>query len=123
VSMKSQHKFARAGASHGSKVSQRASHQLQKNAHKLWLIFFGVWLIFLTGLLDPVVGSPGLKQWYKVKSSLNLRRQEVDEVEARSNLLRDAAKQLESNSVAQEREIRRVLGYLGEQEVVFEFAR
>jgi cell division protein FtsB len=90
---------------------------------RLWLGFFVVWFILLSGLLDFWVSTPGLKQWFKVESTLHERRQEIAAVEARSASLHETAHQLESNAVAQEREIRRVLGYLGEQEVVFEFTR
>ena len=90
--------------------------------HKIWLGIFGVWFLFLTGLLDFWIQSPGFKQWYKVESSLSERRQEIGAVEARSASLHDVIKQLDVNPIAQEREIRRVLGYLGEKEVVFEFS-
>ena len=91
------------------------------NVHQLWLGFFVIWCILLTGLLDFWVESPGLKQWYKISTTLRERRQEIADVEARSSILHEVSRQLESNSIAQEREIRRVLGYLGDQEVVFEF--
>ncbi len=91
------------------------------NFHKLWLIFFGIWSLLLTGLLDFWIQSPGLKQWAKVESSLREKRQEIAAIEARSEVLQNIAHQLEYNPTAQEREIRKVLGYLGENEVVFEF--
>ena len=93
----------------------------QINTHRVWLVFFGVWLLLLTGFLDFWVQSPGIKQWYRVASNLNERRQEIDLIESRSTYLHHVARELDSNSVAQEREIRKVLGYLGEQEAVFEF--
>jgi hypothetical protein len=87
----------------------------------MWLLFFGVWLLLITGLLDFWLKSPGLKQWHQVESALKDRRQEIADVEARTELLTNIAHQLEFNPVAQEREIRKVLGYLGENELVFEF--
>lgn len=91
--------------------------------HRAWLAFFGIWFILLSGMLDFWLQSPGLKQWFKVRSSLSDRRQETADIEIRTGVLQEVARQLESNSVAQEREIRKVLGYLGEQEVVFEFSK
>ena len=93
------------------------------NASKAWAIFFGIWCILLTGLLDFWFPSPGLKQWFRVNSTLTERRHEIDATEEKTNLFLSTARQLESNTVAQEREIRKVLGYLGEQELVFEFVR
>ena len=87
----------------------------------IWVGFFSVWLILLTGLLDFWLKTPGLKQWYKVQATLSHRRQDIAAVEAKTERMKETSKQLESNAVAQEREIRRVLGYLGEHEVVFEF--
>ena len=91
--------------------------------NRAWMAFFGIWFILLTGLLDFWFQSPGLKQWFKVRGSLSARRDETAEIEARTVILQEVAKQLDSNAVAQEREIRKVLGYLGEQEVVFEFSK
>ena len=90
--------------------------------HKIWLFFFGFWALVLTGMFDPWIQSPGLKQWIRVRTALQDRRQEISDVEARSTMLRQVASQLESNPIAQEREIRKVLGFLGEHEVVFDFA-
>ncbi len=91
------------------------------NPNKAWLGFFCVWLVLLSGLLDFWFQSPGLKAWFKVKDSLNDRRDEIASVEAKTLILHEVSRQLDSNAVAQEREIRKVLGYLGENEVVFEF--
>ncbi len=89
--------------------------------NRVWLGFFGIWSLLLSGLLDFWVQSPGLKQWMKVGDTLKERRQEIADVEARTVLFQSMARQLETNSVAQEREIRKVLGYLGDNELVFEF--
>ena len=95
--------------------------QRRLSMNQIWLGFFGVWLILLSGLLDFWLKTPGLKQWAKVGNTLKERRQEIAAVEARTVLFQSMARQLETNSVAQEREIRKVLGYLGDQELVFEF--
>jgi hypothetical protein len=91
------------------------------NPTRIWLGFFAIWMILLTGLLDFWFHSPGLKQWYQVEASLNTYRQEIAAIEAKTTIQLEVARQLENNSVAQEREIRKVLGYLGDQELVFEF--
>ncbi len=91
--------------------------------HRVWIGFFGVWLILLSGLLDFWLKTPGLKQWIRVASTLSDRREEIETIEERSTTLQHVARELESNTLAQEREIRKVLGYLGEHEAVFEFIR
>jgi len=89
--------------------------------NRVWLFFFGVWLILLSGVLDFWLKTPGLKQWYRVGATLEERRQEIGVIESRSAYLNQVARELGSNPIAQEREVRKVLGYLGEQEAVFEF--
>lgn len=105
----------------GASCEVHGQEGISMSADRVWLAFFAIWLFFLTGLFDFWFQTPGLKQWYRVQSSLSLRRQEIADVEARTASLRQITTQLETNPVAQEREIRRVLGYLGEKEVVFEF--
>jgi hypothetical protein len=89
--------------------------------NRIWGSFFLVWIVLLSGVLDFWVKSPGLKQWIKVNHQLDQKRLEIGAVEARTGLLLQVSRELQSNSAAQEREIRKVLGYLDEQEVVFEF--
>jgi len=90
---------------------------------KMWFGFFGIWLILVSGLLDFWISSPGLKQWFQVELLVHKKRQEIAEIEAKTEGFKQVAHQLENNPIAQEREIRKVLGYLGEQEIVFEFTR
>ena len=89
---------------------------------KMWFSFFGIWLVLVSGLLDFWIKSPGLKQWYQVEHLLRKQRQEIATIEIKSEAFKNMAYQLEHNPVAQEREIRKVLGYLGDQEIVFEFS-
>lgn len=95
----------------------------QKNINRAWIVFFGIWFLLLTGTLDTWFENPGIKQWHLLKEGVQKKRQEIVEVESDSELLKETAKQLQSNPAAQEREIRRVLGYLGPNEVVFEFSQ
>jgi 3-mercaptopyruvate sulfurtransferase SseA len=90
--------------------------------NRIWGAFFFVWVLLLSGILDFWVKSPGLKQWIKVNGQLNQKRLEIGETEARTTLLLQISRELQSNTAAQEREIRKVLGYLDEQEAVFEFS-
>ena len=90
---------------------------------KMWLGFFGIWLILVSGLLDFWIKSPGLKQWLQVELLVRNKRQEIAEIEAKSDSFKNIIHQLENNPIAQEREIRKVLGYLGEHEIVFEFSK
>jgi cell division protein FtsB len=102
----------------------RMSFQLRPDqVRKLWMGFFGIWLLLVSGLLDFWIKSPGLKQWLQVELLVHKKQQEIAEIEAKSENYKNIIRQLETNPVAQEREIRKVLGYLGEQEVVFEVVK
>jgi hypothetical protein len=90
---------------------------------KLWLGFFGIWLLLVSGLFDFWIKSPGIKQWLQVEYQVHTKRQEIADIESKSEQYKNVIHQLETNPVAQEREIRKVLGYLGNQEIVFEFVR
>jgi cell division protein FtsB len=91
---------------------------------KLWIGFFGIWLILVSGVLDFWLNkSTGLKQWLQVELLVRERRQEIAEIEAKSESFKNVVYQLENNPIAQEREIRKVLGYLGNQEIVFEITK
>lgn len=93
------------------------------NVRKAWLIFFGIWFVLVSGILDFWIKSPGLKQWFQVELLVQKRRQEIVDIEAKSESFKNVVKQLENNPIAQEREIRKVLGYLGDQEIVFEMVK
>lgn len=90
---------------------------------KMWFAFFGIWLVLVSGIFDFWLKSPGLKQWFQVELLVRKRRQEIADIEVKSAQFKNTAHQLETNPVAQEREIRKVLGYLGDQEIVFEITR
>ena len=90
---------------------------------KAWLGFFAIWAILVSGILDFWLKSPGLKQWLQVEYQVHQKRQDIVDIETHSDQLKNIIHQLETNPAAQEREIRKVLGYLGEQEIVFEFVK
>jgi len=92
-----------------------------RNRNRFWLFFFAIWILLLSGIFEPWIGAPGLKQKIQVRNLLNETRAKSALVESEVASLEETRKQLETNPVAQEREIRKVLGYLAPGEVVFEF--
>jgi len=98
----------------------KLGNRISKN--RIWGSFFLIWVLLLTGFFDFWVKSPGLKQWFNVNGQLSQKRHEIDAIEARTTFLLQVAKELQTNPVAQGREIRKVLGYLDENEAVFEFS-
>lgn len=92
-------------------------------AHRLWVGFFVFWFVMLTGIFSQWTGTPGIKQWFEIHTHLSEKKQEIERVEAESTSLKNSEYQLENNPVAQEREIRKVLGFVDQNEIVFEFEK
>jgi len=88
-------------------------------ATRIWLAVFGVWGVFLTGAL----GSPGLSQSRSLHALLDAKQAELGRLEAEVERLVSEAERLEKSRTAQEREIRRVLGYAAPDDLIFDFGQ
>ncbi len=89
--------------------------------HRLWVVLFFLWIIFLSGVIKTWVGTPGVYQAIGLRMLLD---QKVNEREQLEKSLASRLKEitdLEKNRLVQEREIRRVLGYTAPGELVFDF--
>lgn len=90
--------------------------------NQLWLSLFGLWFIFLSGLLTPLVGTPGIIQAVRLKHIVQAKQEQFDQAEAALLKAQDEASLLEKSKLVQHREIRKVLGYTAPNELVFDFA-
>lgn len=89
--------------------------------HQKWMAFFGLWLLFLTGIFSNIAGSPGILQAIRLKNLLTIKQEQVAKAQSEIQNLKTEAVQLENNRAAQIREIRRVLGYAASDELIFDF--
>lgn len=89
--------------------------------NRIWVYAFGAWTLLLSGVFTPVTGTPGFAQWMKLRSLLDGKRQKIIELEERHAFLEDEIRRLEKSSAHQEREIRKVLGYVAPGELIFDF--
>jgi cell division protein FtsB len=89
--------------------------------HHKWAILFGCWLLFLTGIFANFVGSPGILQWMRLRNLYSLKQDQLTHLNDELSKLQMEASQLSSNRIAQEKEIRRVLGYASADEIIFDF--
>ncbi len=87
--------------------------------HKKWICFFSLWIVFLSGLPAYLVGSPGVLQSIRLEHLLIAKQHQLHLAELDAQKLRADAHLLENNRYAQLREIRRTLGYVAADEVVF----
>jgi cell division protein FtsB len=105
-------------------VRRRNSQARRSSKNRIthaWCGFFLLWLVLLSGALERWVGGPGLVQWLQVRSLVAETRARGEEIEFELSRLDGLRRQLESNPAVQEIEIRRVLGYLRPNEMVFEY--
>ena len=88
---------------------------------KVWVSVFAVWGILLSGVLASFVGSPGVIQAFGLNSLLQSKQEQVESLTHDIKRLQLEAIQLDKNKVVQQREIRRVLGYAAQDEIIFDF--
>jgi cell division protein FtsB len=96
--------------------------RLHPNPSLLWVAFFGVWLVLLTGVLHPWISPPGVLQQARLSSLLRSQEDQIQQLEAQISTLEADQLQMSQSSVVQEREVRRVLGFLKDDEIVFDFS-
>ncbi len=90
--------------------------------NRLWVGIFAIWGLFLSGLLADFVGSPGALQAIRLRRLLDAKEAQMAKLEETVLQLQAEAELLEKNKLAQQREIRRVLGYVAQDEIVFDFS-
>ncbi len=90
-------------------------------SHKFWLVVFSIWTILLSGAFSSIVGSPGILDWMRLDSLLSEKEKQIAGVESEIERLKSESHLLESSAALQQREIRRVLGYAGKDELIFDF--
>jgi hypothetical protein len=86
-----------------------------------WITVFGVWFVFLSGLLTPFLGTPGIIQALRLRHTLETKQALVSLHEDELLRLQSRIGQLQKSPVAQQVEIRRVLGYAAPNELIFDF--
>lgn len=86
-----------------------------------WLIVFGLWLLFLSGSLAGFLSTPGVLQASRLRSLLATKKLQNHQIQDELRKLQTESGLLEKNRFAQEREVRRVLGYVASDEIVFDF--
>jgi hypothetical protein len=93
---------------------------MTKSKKRIWPILFGIWLLLLTGLFS---GSPGVFQALRLRSLLHSREAQAQTLELAVQRLEAQAEHLEKSRFAQLREIHQTLGYIAEDELLFDFSR
>jgi cell division protein FtsB len=86
-----------------------------------WLIAFSLWLLFLSGSLAGFLGTPGILQSLRLRNLLAAKKHQHLQLQEELRKLQTESSLLEKNRYAQEREVRKVLGYVAGDELIFDF--
>ncbi|MEN9722719.1 MAG: Septum formation initiator [Pseudomonadota bacterium] len=90
--------------------------------HRFWIGLFSCWVLLLSGVFSSWFGGPGLLQWWRLERLLSQKQAHLTEVENEVLALSSEQTRLERSPATQHREIRRVLGYVRPDEMVFDFS-
>ena len=85
---------------------------------KIWLMVFALWILFLSG----IIRSPGVIQAIRLNSLLDAKQTQIHGLEVQIAHMESEEGRLEKSRAEQEREIRKVLGYIASDEIVFDFS-
>jgi cell division protein FtsB len=105
-----------------SAQTRTRTSRLPITPNQLWLGLFALWLIFLSGLLSPLLKTPGILQALRLNSILDAKQEQINRSENELLALQNDAELLEKNHIVQQREIRKVLGYAAPDELIFDFS-
>jgi cell division protein FtsB len=91
--------------------------------NRVWIAVFAFWLFMLSGVSQHLgFGSPGLVQFLRLNSLLGDRQTQASDIDTAITELETESSSLEKSRVVQEREIRKTMGYVGENEMIFDFS-
>ncbi|MBI2604646.1 MAG: septum formation initiator family protein [Deltaproteobacteria bacterium] len=84
---------------------------------RILLALFAAWIVWISG----VFGNSGVLQAYRLSNARYELGQRIKALESEKSVLESALSGLERDPLAQERAIRETLGFVRENELVFEF--
>lgn len=96
----------------------KKSRSRKVSPRKIWLMVFALWILFLSGLIR----SPGVIQAIRLNSLLEEKQVKIRDLKVQIAHMESEEARLEKSRAEQEREIRRVLGYIASDEIVFDFS-
>ncbi len=91
--------------------------------NRAWIAIFAFWLFLLSGITHEFgAGSPGILQYSRLDRLLKERQTQLTDSDAEIERIEIESALLEKSKVIQEREIRKTMGYVGENEIIFDFS-
>lgn len=91
--------------------------------NRVWIAVFACWLFMLSGVTQEFgLGSPGIVQYLRLNALLEDRLTQAADIDAEITRLDAESASLEKSRTVQEREIRKTMGYVAENEMIFDFS-
>jgi cell division protein FtsB len=101
----------------------RRVREIEWTPNRVWVAIFACWLFLLTGVTQRIgFGSPGALQLWSLNELLHTRQDQLAETDAEIAKLEEESVSLEKSRAVQEHEIRKTMGYIGENELIFDFS-
>ena len=82
-----------------------------------------VWFVLVSGVVTKWTGAPGLIQYIELSRLLSHKEKKLEKIQAESHELEKQKRLLTKSRAYQLNEIRKVLGYAGEDELIFDFSK
>lgn len=89
---------------------------------RFWIGFFLVWALLISGLVENTFHAPGIFQVVELKKLESERREKMVLLETEIAAMQSETENLQKSVALQEREIRKTLGYVAEDEILFDFS-
>jgi cell division protein FtsB len=107
-----------ASASSRSRPSQAAPSRVPL---LLWGAITAGWLLLISGLFEERIGTPGLLQVLRLRSFLAEKQANVQRLEGELAQIEASIKRIDESPVVLDREIRKTLGYVAPEDLIFDF--
>lgn len=85
-----------------------------------WPGLIATWMVLISGVFR---GGPGIIQFAQLKKILHSKEKELADLESQSLAVKAETLKIKQDMAFQEREIRKVLGYVASDEIIFDFTR
>ena len=93
-----------------------------RSRHSAWISLFSCWLLLLTGVFASFFGPPGVLQALRLDRLLGSKKAQLNQIQTELQRLEKESHLLSHNRFAQEREVRKTLGYASSKELIFDFS-
>jgi hypothetical protein len=113
---------SRTSPSYASAAGSRGARSVGSHApYWLWTAITLGWFLLISGFFEGQLGTPGLVQVFRLRAFLAEKQGKVQQLETELAAIEAAIQRIDQSPVVLEREIRRTLGYVAPEDLIFDF--